>query len=212
MPLAAEEYSGFTSTFSIGFEESSFDELGNARQVAQRYGTDHHELVLRPDAVELLPQLVEAFDEPFADSSALPTYLVSQLASQPVKVALGEGFDELRRLLHLRRRSHRTAVALFAPAIAAGPAACRARRRRRASTTRQSASSVGPGCRRSSATTPGRRSSPTMRAPSCSARSATAAAIRLTSIGPATPRPRTPSSSLASRTWTSASTWSMTCW
>ena len=94
--LAAQEAGERVSTFSIGFEESSFDELGRARLVAQRYGTDHHELVLRPDAVELLPRLVEAFDEPFADSSALPTYLVSQLASGSVKVALsGEGGDEL---------------------------------------------------------------------------------------------------------------------
>ena len=52
-----------------------------ARLVAERYGTDHHELVVRPDAVELLPKLVEAFDEPFADSSAIPTYLVSELAA-----------------------------------------------------------------------------------------------------------------------------------
>ncbi len=94
--LAAEQSPNRVSTFSIGFEESSFDELGKARLVAERYGTDHHELVLRPDAVELLPRLVEAFDEPFADSSALPTYLVSQLASESVKVALsGEGADEL---------------------------------------------------------------------------------------------------------------------
>jgi asparagine synthase (glutamine-hydrolysing) len=64
--------------------------------VARRYRTDHHELILRPDAVELLPKLVEAFDEPFGDSSAVPTYLVSQLASEHVKVALsGEGGDEL---------------------------------------------------------------------------------------------------------------------
>ena len=64
--------------------------------VAERYGTDHHELVIRPDAAELLPRLVEAFDEPFADSSALPTYLVSELAAGSVKVALsGEGGDEL---------------------------------------------------------------------------------------------------------------------
>jgi asparagine synthase (glutamine-hydrolysing) len=83
-------------TFSIGFEEEGFDELSRARLVAERYGTDHHELVVRPDAVELLPKLVEAFDEPFGDSSALPTYLVSQLASGHVKTAMsGEGGDEL---------------------------------------------------------------------------------------------------------------------
>ena len=83
-------------TFSIGFEEAGFDELSRARLVAERYGTEHRELVLRPDAVELLPQLVEAFDEPFGDSSALPTYLVSQLAAEHVKTAMsGEGGDEL---------------------------------------------------------------------------------------------------------------------
>ncbi len=83
-------------TFSIGFEEAGFDELSRARLVAERYGTDHHELILRPNAVELLPKLVEAFDEPFGDSSALPTYLVSELAAGEVKVALsGEGGDEL---------------------------------------------------------------------------------------------------------------------
>jgi asparagine synthase (glutamine-hydrolysing) len=83
-------------TFSIGFEEQGFDELSRARLVAERYGTDHHELVLRPDAVELFPKLVESFDEPFGDSSALPTYLVSELAVGEVKVALsGEGGDEL---------------------------------------------------------------------------------------------------------------------
>jgi asparagine synthase (glutamine-hydrolysing) len=94
--LAAQESGEPLRTFSIGFEESSFDELGGARLVAQRYATDHHELVLRPDAALLLPALAEAFDEPFADSSALPTYLVSELASRHVKVALsGEGGDEL---------------------------------------------------------------------------------------------------------------------
>jgi len=94
--LAAEESSEAVRTFSIGFEERSFDELGDARLVAERYGTQHRELVLRPDAALLLPALAEAFDEPFADSSALPTYLVSQLAAQDVKVALsGEGGDEL---------------------------------------------------------------------------------------------------------------------
>ena len=75
---------------------ASFDELAGARSVAERYGTKHHELVLRPDAALLLPALADAFDEPFADSSALPTYLVSQLAARDVKVALsGEGGDEL---------------------------------------------------------------------------------------------------------------------
>ena len=94
--LAAEETSEPLRTFSIGFEERSFDELGDARLVAQRYGTRHRELVLRPDAALLLPALADAFDEPFADSSALPTYLVSQLAADHVKVALsGEGGDEL---------------------------------------------------------------------------------------------------------------------
>jgi asparagine synthase (glutamine-hydrolysing) len=94
--LAAQETSEPVRTFSIGFEERSFDELADARLVADRYGTRHRELVLRPDAALLLPALADAFDEPFADSSALPTYLVSQLAAQDVKVALsGEGGDEL---------------------------------------------------------------------------------------------------------------------
>jgi asparagine synthase (glutamine-hydrolysing) len=94
--LAAEESGEPLRTFSIGFMERSFDELADARRVAERYGTQHRELVLRPDAALLLPALADAFDEPFADSSALPTYLVSQLAASDVKVALsGEGGDEL---------------------------------------------------------------------------------------------------------------------
>ena len=94
--LAAEEVTEPLRTFSIGFEERSFDELADARLVAERYGTEHRELVLRPDAALLLPALADAFDEPFADSSALPTYLVSRLAAEDVKVALsGEGGDEL---------------------------------------------------------------------------------------------------------------------
>ncbi|MDX6369714.1 MAG: hypothetical protein QOG93_1216 [Gaiellaceae bacterium] len=94
--LAAQETAEQLHTFSIGFEERSFDELAGARSVAEQYGTNHHELVLRPDAALLLPALADAFDEPFADSSALPTYLVSKLAANDVKVALsGEGGDEL---------------------------------------------------------------------------------------------------------------------
>jgi len=94
--LAARVSPYRVSTFSIGFRERSFNELDLARQVATRYGTDHHELVVVPQVAELLPRLVEAFDEPFADSSAIPTYLVSELAAQHVKVVLsGEGGDEL---------------------------------------------------------------------------------------------------------------------
>src|SRR5204862_2347955 len=94
--LAVRESPYRISTFSIGFEERSFNELEQARLVAERYSTDHHELILRPDAVELLPKLAEAFDEPFADSSALPTWLVSELAASHVKVVMsGEGGDEL---------------------------------------------------------------------------------------------------------------------
>ncbi|HEV2901918.1 MAG TPA: asparagine synthase (glutamine-hydrolyzing) [Gaiellaceae bacterium] len=94
--LAAQESGKGVNTFSIGFEERSFDELDDARSVASMYGTRHEELTLRPDAALLLPRLAETFDEPFADSSALPTYLVSELAARPVKVALsGEGGDEL---------------------------------------------------------------------------------------------------------------------
>jgi asparagine synthase (glutamine-hydrolysing) len=94
--LAAQESGEAVHTFSIGFEERSFDELGDARSVASMYGTRHEELTLRPDAALLLPRLAETFDEPFADSSALPTYLVSELAARHVKVALsGEGGDEL---------------------------------------------------------------------------------------------------------------------
>jgi asparagine synthase (glutamine-hydrolysing) len=83
-------------TFTIGFAERSFDERADARRVAERYGTVHHELLVKPDPRLLFETLADVFDEPFADSSALPTYLVSQLASGEVKVALsGEGGDEL---------------------------------------------------------------------------------------------------------------------
>src|SRR6476661_3342173 len=94
--LAATESRERIHTFSIGFEEQGFDETERARVVAQRYGTEHHELIVRPNAVELLPRLAATFDEPFADSSALPTWLVSELAASSVKVAMsGEGGDEL---------------------------------------------------------------------------------------------------------------------
>ena len=94
--FAAQETAEPLHTFTIGFAERSFDERADARRVAERYGTNHHELLVRPDPALLLRTLAEVFDEPFADSSALPTYLVSQLAADHVKVALsGEGSDEL---------------------------------------------------------------------------------------------------------------------
>jgi asparagine synthase (glutamine-hydrolysing) len=94
--LAAQETPEPVHTFTIGFQERSFDERADARRVAERYGTNHHELLVHPDPTLLLPALADVFDEPFADSSALPTYLVSQLAADHVKVALsGEGGDEL---------------------------------------------------------------------------------------------------------------------
>jgi asparagine synthase (glutamine-hydrolysing) len=94
--LASEAPSTRLRTFSIGFEHPSYDELAIARTVAERFGTEHHELVIRPDAVRLVPELVRFFDEPFADSSAIPVYYVARLAREHVKVALsGEGGDEV---------------------------------------------------------------------------------------------------------------------
>jgi asparagine synthase (glutamine-hydrolysing) len=84
-------------TFSIGFQEADFNELPYARRVAEYFGADHHELVVGPDLVpSILPQLVWAYDEPFGDSSMLPTYYVSKLAREHVTVALsGDGGDEM---------------------------------------------------------------------------------------------------------------------
>jgi asparagine synthase (glutamine-hydrolysing) len=82
-------------TFSIGFEEADFNELDHARRVAERWGTDHHPLIVRPDALSVLGTLARHFGEPFADSSAVPTYFVSQVTRRSVTVALnGDGGDE----------------------------------------------------------------------------------------------------------------------
>jgi asparagine synthase (glutamine-hydrolysing) len=83
-------------TFSIGFDEPRFDELDHARVVAKHFGTDHHEFVVRPDALSILDDLIAHFDEPFGDSSAVPTWYVSELARRHVTVVLsGDGGDEL---------------------------------------------------------------------------------------------------------------------
>ncbi len=83
-------------TFTIGFREEKFSEFPYARQVAERYGTEHHEQIVEPESIELLPKLVRGYDQPFADSSAIPTYYVSKLAREHVTVVLsGDGGDEL---------------------------------------------------------------------------------------------------------------------
>lgn len=82
-------------TFSVGFDSEAFDESASARAVARLYGTDHHELVLDASAMALLPRLVWHYGEPFADSSALATFALSELAGRHVTVALnGDGGDE----------------------------------------------------------------------------------------------------------------------
>jgi asparagine synthase (glutamine-hydrolysing) len=83
-------------TFSIGFDDPSYNELHYARAVARQFNTEHHELTIQPDIVDLVQDLVRYLDEPLADVSVFPTYLISQLARQHVTVALsGDGGDEL---------------------------------------------------------------------------------------------------------------------
>jgi asparagine synthase (glutamine-hydrolysing) len=83
-------------TFSIGFDEPQYDELQHARTVADLFGTEHHEFVVRPDGLGMLDRMIEHFDEPFADSSAIPTWFVSEIARRHVTVVLsGDGGDEL---------------------------------------------------------------------------------------------------------------------
>ena len=82
-------------TFSIGFENESFNELPYARKIAEQFGTEHHEFVVKPDAVELIPRIVRQYGEPFADSSAIPSFYLAELTRRHVTVALnGDGGDE----------------------------------------------------------------------------------------------------------------------
>jgi asparagine synthase (glutamine-hydrolysing) len=112
-------------TFSIGFDERDFDELAYARLVAHRYGTDHFEMVVKPDVMSVLPRLAWQFDEPFGDASAVPTYCVSKITRDHVAVALsGDGGDEnfagYRRYaeaLRLHRRLDGASAGLFKPVL-----------------------------------------------------------------------------------------------
>jgi len=89
------ELGGRVKTFSIGFEQKEYDETEHARVIAKRFGTDHHEFVVRPDAVEVIPELVWHYNEPYADSSAIPSYYLAKLTREHVTVALnGDGGDE----------------------------------------------------------------------------------------------------------------------
>lgn len=83
-------------TFSIGFPERDYSELKYSRNIAKRFNTEHHEFIVEPKAMEILPLLVERYGEPYADSSCIPTYYLSQQTKQAVTVALnGDGGDEL---------------------------------------------------------------------------------------------------------------------
>jgi asparagine synthase (glutamine-hydrolysing) len=194
--LAAQRSTDKLATFSIGFRERSFNELELARAVARRYGTDHHELVVSPQISDLLPKLVAAFDEPFADSSAIPTYLVSELASEHVKVVLCLRCGSApppRGWLRSRR-------------------GCRAPVGASASTTAPTASRARPTSRRSSAITGGRRSSPPRNVPSCFEATGTIRiSIRSRGGDGASPKPATHRCWPGSRTSTLASTSQTTC-
>jgi asparagine synthase (glutamine-hydrolysing) len=132
--MMARAGGGRIKTFSIGFTAREYDEVRYARIVAERYGTDHQECVVEPDAVAVLPRLVWHYGEPFADPSAIPTYCVAELARRSVTVALtGDGGDEcflgynryraMRHLAQLDRRPRwrriglERALALAPPAL-----------------------------------------------------------------------------------------------
>jgi asparagine synthase (glutamine-hydrolysing) len=108
--LMARASSAPVKTFSIGFTKDDFNEAQYARMVAQKFGTEHHEMILEPNVVETVEHLTSSLEEPFGDSSMLPTYYVSQMARKHVTVALsGDGGDELfagydRYRIHSSRR------------------------------------------------------------------------------------------------------------
>ncbi len=94
--MMARASSGPVKTFSIGFDDPAYDELEYARAVSRHFNTEHHEFVVKPDGLSILGDLISHFDEPFADSSAIPTWYVSEIARRHVTVVLsGDGGDEL---------------------------------------------------------------------------------------------------------------------
>ncbi len=113
--LMSQMMSQPVKTFSIGFEEDDYSELPYARQIAEHFGTDHHEFFVRPELISVLPQLVWAYDEPFGDASMLPTYYVSKLAREHVTVALtGDGGDEIfGGYVHYERELATSRIPLF---------------------------------------------------------------------------------------------------
>lgn len=133
--LMQAESSRPVKTFSIGFSEASHDESAHARAVAKHLGTDHHELILNSDEIPaLVPTVASYFDEPFADNSSIPTYLVSRFARESVTVCLsGDGGDELfggypryfwaKRIEGLRQRLSPAGARLAARMLQAVPAA-----------------------------------------------------------------------------------------
>ncbi len=93
--LMASQQSNPVTTCTIGFDSKQFDEIEHARRIANKFHTNHYEFTVKQNVEEILPKLAYHFDEPFADSSAVPTYYVSKVARQKVTVALaGDGGDE----------------------------------------------------------------------------------------------------------------------
>ena len=96
LALMARQSKTPVKTYSIGFDDPRYNELPYAREVARKFGSDHHEEIVSAAALDLLPEVIAGFDEPFADASSIPTFLVSRFARKDVKVCLsGDGGDEL---------------------------------------------------------------------------------------------------------------------
>jgi asparagine synthase (glutamine-hydrolysing) len=211
--LAARHAGPGLPAFTVGFGERSFDELALARRVARGLGLEHHEVhVGAEDAAAHLRDVAETFDEPRGDATALPYWLAARAAGGRVKAVLsGEGADELLA-------GYQTYVADLLPqGVARGAAALEPVLRRIPSSSRRLSLdfrlrrlALGPGCRRSSATTRGRRSSPRTPAPRCSRPRTPRPATRSRPTGAGGPRRPAPRCSRACRTSTWGPSWPTT--